>query len=417
MDDEVELISDGDGLAVIGAPHAVEEFLSSQGLTAQEFDLRRAMTVAGAVAGEATQSAAPIIERAGHWVKLSGKSAQQLKEMPAMKGSTAGLSRAVAMKDGKIAGILEFQKAGSLLTNPAVLAGVGGIMSQLANQAAMDEITDYLATIDAKVDDILRAQKDAVFADMIGVDFVIDEAMVVREHVGRVSEVTWSKVQSTAVTIARTQAYVLRQLDATTVKLEATSKLSDLVKASAEAESTTREWIAVLARCFQLQDAIAILEIDRVLDTTPEDIDQHRIGVHAARRNRIELITAATRQLMSRLDAAATSANAQALLHPVQARSVVTTSNRLASGVTEFQSRLGIDTGRDQLAERRWIEAAADARDRVLEGGAQGVDSARTIGTQGFVRARTATDRFALKLAEGAMRRRGRGEPDESSEQ
>jgi hypothetical protein len=43
-----------------------------------------------------------------------------------------------------------------------------------------------------KVDDVLRAQKDAALADMIGVDFVIEEAMTVREHVGRVSEVTWS---------------------------------------------------------------------------------------------------------------------------------------------------------------------------------------------------------------------------------
>jgi hypothetical protein len=44
-------------------------------------------------------------------------------------------------------------------------------------QQAMDEITDYLVTIHEKVDDVLRAQKDAVLADMIGVDFVIEEAM------------------------------------------------------------------------------------------------------------------------------------------------------------------------------------------------------------------------------------------------
>ena len=59
-------------------------------------------------------------------------------------------------------------------------------MAQLAMQHAMDEITDYLATIDEKVDDVLRAQSDAVRADMIGVDLIIEEAMTVREHVGRV---------------------------------------------------------------------------------------------------------------------------------------------------------------------------------------------------------------------------------------
>ena len=51
-----------------------------------------------------------------------------------------------------------------MLTNPAVLAGAAGIMAQFAMQQTMDEITDYLATIDEKLDDVLRAQKDAVLS-------------------------------------------------------------------------------------------------------------------------------------------------------------------------------------------------------------------------------------------------------------
>src|SRR3712207_7154685 len=40
------------------------------------------------------------------------------------------------------------------------------------------------------------------------------------QHVGRVNEVTWSKVQASASTIADTQAYALLQLDALAEKLE-----------------------------------------------------------------------------------------------------------------------------------------------------------------------------------------------------
>ena len=97
-------------------------------------------------------------------------------------------------------------------------------------QQTMDEITDYLATIDEKVDDVLRAQKDAVLADMIGAGFDIEEAMTVREQAGRVTEVTWSKVQATSTTIARTQAYALRQLDALAEKMERKTKIGDLAK-------------------------------------------------------------------------------------------------------------------------------------------------------------------------------------------
>lgn len=76
---------------------------------------------------------------------------------------------------GQIGGFVEFARAPrSFLTNPALLASAAGLMAQLAMQQAMDEITDYLAVIDAKVDDVLRAQKDAALSRMIGVGFVID---------------------------------------------------------------------------------------------------------------------------------------------------------------------------------------------------------------------------------------------------
>ncbi|MCM3662192.1 hypothetical protein M3148_14500 [Georgenia satyanarayanai] len=35
------------------------------------------------------------------------------------------------------------------------------------------------------------------------------------------------------------------------------------------AEAKVEECLAVLARCFQLQDGIAVLELDRVLDASP----------------------------------------------------------------------------------------------------------------------------------------------------
>ncbi|MDY0893175.1 hypothetical protein [Frigoribacterium sp. CFBP9030] len=201
-------------------------------------------------------------------MKLTKESAQAMNRFPLMKGSQAGLSRGVLTDNGKITGLVQFAAGkGTLVANPAILAGVGGIMAQAAMQQAMDEITDYLAVIDAKVDDILRAQKDAVLADMIGVDLVIAEAMTVSGSVGRVSEITWSKVQATSITVAWTQAYALRQLDALAEKLEGTTKIGDLADLSKKVETQVHDWLAVLARCFQLQDALCILELDRAHNT------------------------------------------------------------------------------------------------------------------------------------------------------
>ncbi|MFB9830995.1 hypothetical protein [Actinoallomurus acaciae] len=196
----------------------------------------------------------------------------------------------------------------------------------------MDEITDYLATIDEKVDDVPRAQKDAALARMIGVGFVIEETMTIREKRGRVDEVTWSKVQAAPATITETQAYALRQLDSLAEKMERKTKIDDLATTAKEAESMVREWLAVLARCFQLQDAIAVLELDRALDASPEELDGHRLGLKVARQDRLEHISRSTERLVARMNAAAGAANAKVLLHPAKSPAVVQSSNHVTTG-------------------------------------------------------------------------------------
>ena len=404
MDDEIELVSDGDGLAVIGHPAAVERFLVSERLPAKDLGLRRLGSVLSAGSGVA-QAGSEIVANSGRWVQLTRESAQVVSKYGLRESSKSGLSTGVIKgSKGQIGGFVEFAGKGprSLLSNPAVLAGAAGIMAQLAMQQAMDEITDYLAVIDEKVDDVLRAQKDAVLADMIGADLVIEEAMTIRAEVGRVSEVTWSKVQATPVTIGKTQAYALRQLDALAEKLEHKTDIGDLARAARNAETTVQEWLAVLARCFQLQDAIGILELDRVLDAAPEELDGHRLGLKAARQNRLELIARVTERLLARMDAAAGMANDRVLLHPAKAPAVVQSSNHVSTAVVEFHSRLGIKGDRLSAQARRWADAAKDVRDKALETGADSVDAARRISAETFDRAKSATGR----LAERALRRR-----------
>lgn len=407
MGNEIQLITDGDGLAVIGDATDVERFLASEGLPSKDLGLGRLPSVFRA--GAATMEVgSQVSANYGRWVKLTEESAAAMKRYPMMKGSTPGVSRAVVTENGKIKGLLEVVKTpGSLATNPALLAGAAGLMAQLAMQQTMDEITDYLEVIDKKLDDVLRAQKDGVLADMLGVGLVIDEAMTIREQVGRVSEVTWSKVQATSATLARTQTYALRQLDALGEKLEQKSKVGDVAEVAKEAEATVNEWLAVLAQCFRLQDAVAVLELDRVLDASPDELDQHRLGLRTARQRRLELISNSTEHLLARIEAAAGMANAKVLLSPVAAPAVVRSSNRVAAGIHEFCGRLEIESGYQAVEARPWGEAAGEVRDRLLETGADGVGTARRIGSETLDRAGSVSGRALGGIAERARRRRG----------
>ncbi|MCP3785259.1 hypothetical protein NLX85_17990 [Micromonospora sp. A3M-1-15] len=407
MEDEIQLISDGDGLAVIGHPTAVERFLVSEGLPSRDLGLHRLGSVLNAGAA-AAQAGSEIAANSGRWVQLTKESAQAVHKYGLMQSKTPGVHHAMLGQPGSIKKWLQISKGpGAIAGNPALLAGAAGIMAQVAMQQSMKEITDYLATIDEKVDDVLRAQKDAVLARMIGVGFVIEESMPIREQRGRVDEVTWSKVQGAPTTIAETQAYALRQLDALAEKLEHKTTIGDLAKAAKEAESKGQEWLAVLARCFQLQDAIAVLELDRVLDASPGELDGHRLGLRAARQNRLELISRCTERLLARMEAAAGKANAKVLLNPMDSPAVVKSSNHVSIAIVEFHGRLGIEGDRQSSEARRWTDAAKEARDKALEAGADGVGAARRLGDQTLGRAKWATGKLSSRFAERTLRRRG----------
>ncbi|MFE0577581.1 hypothetical protein [Streptomyces sp. NPDC058874] len=408
MDDEIQLIRDGDGLAVIGNQATVERFLISEGLPSQALRPRRFRSALGNAAGVA-QAGSDIAAHSGRWVKLSKDSARRIDQLGLRKSAKTGLSTGVLKgPKGQSKGFVEFAKEpGPLRGNPAQLSNVAAVMAQLAMQQAMDEITDYLAAIDEKLDDVLRAQEDDALSKIIGAELVIEEAMTIRDEVGRVSDITWSKVQATSETIATTQVYALRRLDALAERMERKAKIGELAAAAEDAESKARQWLAVLARCFQLQDAIAVLELDRVLDAAPEELDRHRSGIRIARRNRLDLISRSTERLVARMNAAADEANAKVLLHPTKSPAVVRSSNQVVAGVHDFHGRLGIESGRQSSETRRWAVAAVEVRDKALETGVKGADVVRSLGNETLDRAGSVKDKISSGIAERARRRRG----------
>ncbi|WP_197021610.1 hypothetical protein [Cellulomonas sp. HZM] len=412
MGSEIELVSDGDGLAVIGDRAAVDRFLLSAGLDrapARELDVHRLWSVATS-AGAATQIGSEVAANSGRWVKLTAESAEAVKKYGLMPTKKPGISHAMAGQRGDIKQWLQIENVPTLLGGPFALTALATMMQQRAMQEQMDEIVEYLREISEKVDEILRRQKDAVLADMIGVDLIVEEALTVRDQVGRVSEVTWSKVQSAGMTIARTQAYAIRQLDGIAEKLETKADLGDVGKATREAEPQVREWLAVIARTFQLQDGVSILELDRVLDAAPQELDSHRLGLQTARRNRLELISTATARLLTQMNATVQKANSKVLLNPFDAPAAVRSSNDVATGVLEFRARLGIESGHESVDAKGWRQAATETRDKVVAKASQGAADAARLGSETYDRAAGAIRSVgavgADEVAEGTSRAR-----------
>lgn len=392
MADEVELIYDGEGLAVIGNPSTVERFLGSVGLLSlsQELRLDRLGSVLD-TGSKVAEVAADLAENAGRYVKLTKKSAERVKEFGLMPTKTKGVSHAMVGDPGSISKWIQIEDGpASLLMNPAVLSGVAGIMAQFARQQEAQELKKLLVAIDSKLDRVLRQQRDEILAKMDRASLAIDEALTIREHGGD-RETTWDKVKSESGTIAEVQALALRKLEDLAEK--AINQKTNVKALATAAQTLAQEvgvWIAVLARCFQLQNELADLELDHVLDTAPSSLDGHRLGIDAAMQERRSKIVLKTTHLMTRLDEAGGIAQANVLLHARAARNIVNSINVVAGSIEDFHVPFAVDAQREVLTNTRWMDAVRDpqqVRNAAAEAGPQAAAGALSAAALLAVRA------------------------------
>ena len=398
---EIELVSDGRGLLLIGESSAIERFIADLGLVGKSLPLPKMSDVLRNV-GYAAQVASSWQANSGRWLQLTKESAEKLAAHGGlMTTNTPGVNHAMIGKPGAIKSWLQVvDSPSSLLSNPAVLSGAAGIMAQMAMQQSMAEITDYLVKIDRKLDDVLSHQKNEVLARMDGVRLQIDEVMAVRGTVGRVNETTWSKIQNSSGIILETQGMALRKLGDLAVKLGKDKKVSELTKTFGELEKEVKVWVSVLAECFRLLDALAVIEIDRVLDSSPEELDQHRLGLETAREDRFLKIASSTHRLLESMNIATDLANLKVLYHPVDSKKVVETANRVAGEIEGVQELLAIGPGWEVVDARPWKEAANDAVEKTRVIAAKGVEVAKELKDDTRDQAVSIKDKISGKLGD-----------------
>jgi hypothetical protein len=383
MDNEIQLISDGDGLAVIGEPMAVETFLRAEALwdVSKRFDLGRLRSLLG-IASDVAQAASEIAANSGRWIKLTPESARLVKEYGLMEAKTPGVNHLMVGVPGKVKNWLQTEQGvggvGSLLTNPAALSGVAGLMAQVAGQQTMAEITNYLVRIDAKVDDVLGKVDDTVLKEMRGARLQIRRAHTMRDQEGRVTSDSWSEVQNASGKIADVQGYALLQLEAIAKKLESEKRVGGLAAASQEARPEVQKWLAVLADCFRLQESFDVLALDKAMDESPAALNARRQGLEADRRDRLELISTHTMQLLMRMDTAVGTANEKMFWTRNKSVAIIDSGNGLALGVHEFHDLLGIEA-EPRSWKARQLGRAEDVGSLVIQKSKDGAPAAAAV--------------------------------------
>src|SRR5690554_6822572 len=102
MASEIELVSDDDGVVVLGDPTAVQRFLDGAGLLSQgqAFELGRLSGVLQ-TGSSAAETVSGVLEQSAMYLKLTPESAQRLREAGGlMKTDKPGISHAMLGQAG-----------------------------------------------------------------------------------------------------------------------------------------------------------------------------------------------------------------------------------------------------------------------------------------------------------------------------
>jgi hypothetical protein len=74
------------------------------------------------------------------------------------------------------------------------------------------------------------------------------------------------------------------------------------------------------------------------------------------------------------------------LLNPFDSPAAVKSSNQITTGVLDFRGRLGIESGHEAKDAKRWGQAAAEVRDKLLAAASEGANAAERFGAGTFDR-------------------------------
>lgn len=356
----VTIIQDEQGITFLGDAGAIDLWLKDEGFNSKAFKAKAVQTVS--MASKGAQKASDAMVESGRWVKLTKESAELVAKY-GTNGKKGNLFSGVARrKNGNIVKHLQFTKADQL--NPAMLTGISGVMAQMALEQAVSEITDYLKEIDAKLDDLLRDQKDQTVSKLAGISHMIDETMLIYQQVGSISETTWSKVSGCPQDIATIQAYAIAKIKGLTEKVEREQDPKQVRPLTQQIRQEIHQWLGMLASAVKMQDQVSCIELARVCQGEPEQLEAHKKGIVLARNKRLEEIEQSLNALGEQLEAKANTVGGQVLLNPYSSPHAIANIESITGDLNAFANTLQLRHIHLQVeGGPTWIQAAGKAVD------------------------------------------------------
>lgn len=339
MEDEIRVFETKDGIVVFGGDDEfIDDFLTSldletKGKPLDLSSLRPHLHIASVV----VSGLAEIWANSGRFLKITKESQEAIKKIGLIDTAVPGVKYSTLGKPGKVKEWVKVETGlEAVLSNPAVLSGVGGMMMQLAIHQSLAEITQYLKKIDKKLDTALRKIDDIQVADLLGSWDTVEEAKIERKHTGVLPPEIVRELGTFQTTAKRAKYYAWGQIGEVRRSLDESKSLKELVSALTAAQPELAKWLTLLALAHQLEIQIDGFKLEGAAQQSHEAYENQLDSVQENQARRRSQMEKPLNALLLAVFKAAATAESKQVLNQTEAKRVNQQAAALADLVNQF---------------------------------------------------------------------------------
>lgn len=368
--DEVEIFGDENAIVAFGQGKSLTQFLKDFGILERATSLsKNQLNVFVGKAAGAVQTASEAIANSGMYIKLTPEDAKRLKESGLLKSKNLPKGQSYVMfgEPGKVSSWVKADVGpGTLLTNPAVVSGVAGLMAQQALQSQLQQFHERFDSVENKLDVMIQGRKTDQLAQLAAMVEVVQDAKIKSEaNSGLVNQTLWSTIDSERKAIAVARHTAIGELEALADKAEQFLSDKDIKKLSKEGPNLVEKValnLAVLGKCLELDYEVGILELATVDYSVPQEANNHRSGIEQVlEKNRRETIFKASKAV-ERIEATSAIAYSQLILHYRESTRAIDALNGVNNNLSQFKSAFDEFAEGEELVALPWNKAIQDPK-------------------------------------------------------
>jgi hypothetical protein len=307
-----------------------------------------------------------VLESSGRYLKLTKESAAKLEKygLVPVKGAGSNIHHAMLGKSGSIKSWLQVEASPvSIVTNPAALSGVAGLLAQEALLSEIRRIANLLEQLDFKIDSIRDDLRTKTISKLMRVSNAIEDAQVkMRHNGGELSSTAWSVIQSEIGVLDEVTSEATLQLSQMGEKVKDLASLKELEARVKTFEAEYTRWLWILATSLQKRNEIAVIELANVARVNPDQLQNHKVALNELVSLRRARAIKSAQEAVTQLRNVSGLALDRVILHAPAAKRTSSAINNVQRKVALFENAFGLKVERLSIESMSRMDAFRDKK-------------------------------------------------------